>query len=125
MERSTGQAKDTHAAPPARRWTGSILTVAYMPPLAWSVVASAWALAHLPFTRVFLLIFIGFIVLPFAFRRRPGVVTFMVGVAGAHFLGAFALHSLLRLPFWTAGAFFFGSIALLIAHGVRAMNAWR
>ena len=89
------------------------------------MVASAWALARLPFTRVFLLVFLGFVVLPFAFRRRPGVVTFMAGVAGSHALGAFALLNLLRLPFWTAGAFLLGSLALLIAHGVRAMNASR
>jgi len=88
-------------------------------------VAASRALAYLPFTRVFLLVFLGFVILPFPFGRRPGVVTFMVGVAGAHAMGAFALHAWLGLPFWTALLFFAASLALLIAHGVRAMNAAR
>ena len=108
-----------------RRRTGPILLLAYAPLLAWSMVASAWALANLPFTRVFLLVFVGFVAIPFAFGRRPGVVTFMAGLAACHALGAFALHTRLRLPFWTAGVFFLASFALLLAHGVRAMNAAR
>jgi len=123
--RAMDRSKDISSKPAPRRRTGAILFWLYAPLFAWSLAASGWALVHLPFTRVFLLVFLGFVVLPFPFGRRPGVVTFMTGIAGAHALGAFALHTWLRLPPWAAAAFLLVSLALLVAHGVRAMNAAR
>ena len=119
------RSKDSPSSPALRKRTSALLFLLYAPAFAWSLAASAWALVHHPFTRVFLLVFLGFVGIPFAFGRRPGVVTFMAGIAGAHALGAFALHAWLRFPFWTAVVFFAASLALLVAHGVRTMNAAR
>jgi len=117
------RSNDSSWRPALRRRTGTILFLAYAPLFLWSLVASGWALWHYPFTRVFLLGFVVFAAIPFAFGGRPGFVTFMLGVAGAHGLGAFALHTWLRLPAKAAAVFFLGAVALLLAHAVRAMIA--
>jgi len=125
IRRTMDRSNDIPGKRAPRHRTGAILFWLYAPLFAWSLAAAGWGLVHLPFTRVFLLVFGAFVVLPFPFGRRPGVVTFMTGIAGAHALGAFALHTWLRLSAWTAAAFLLASLALLVAHGVRAMNAAR
>jgi hypothetical protein len=108
------------SAAPSRVRAGRLLTAAYLPMLAWSLVSGGWALMVHPFTRWFGLAYLLLVFVSLAFKRKIGGVTAMLGIGGCQMTGAFALHAWLKLPIWTAAVFLVVSFALLIVNGVRA-----
>jgi hypothetical protein len=99
-----------------------MLLFAYLPFLVWSLVGGIWTAAHYRFTFSFGLAYLALCAVSFAFKRRLGAVTVMLGIAAFHALTAFALHALLRLPLWTSPVFLLVSLALMLAVGARVLN---
>jgi hypothetical protein len=91
-----------------------ILLVAYLPFFVWSMVGGVWTAAHHRFTFSFGLGFLALCAVNYAFKRRIGGVTVMLGIAACQALGAFALHAWLRLPLLLSVAFFAASMTLLL-----------
>jgi hypothetical protein len=100
-----------------------LLLLAYLPLFVWSLIGAGWTMAHHRFTFSFALAYAILVAISLAFRQTIGLVIVMLGVAGCHAFGAFALLAWLRLPFWTGVVFFVLSFALLIVHGARLGSA--
>src|SRR3954447_1214186 len=93
-----------------------LLLLAYLPLFVWSLIGAGWTMAHHRFTFSFALAYLILIAISVAFKRGVGLVIVMIGVAGCHAFGAFALNAWLRLPFWTAPVFLLSSLVLLVVH---------
>ena len=99
-----------------------MLLFAYLPFFLWSLVGGIWTAANHRFTFSFALAYLVLCAISFAFKRRLGAVTVMLGIAAFHALAAFALHASLRLPLWITPVFFVVSLALLLMVSVRVIN---
>ena len=92
---------------------------AYLPLFVWSLIAAVWTFWHSPFTLVFALAYLAIMGVSFAVARTVAIAIVMGAIGGCHTLGAFALHSWLRLPIWTVPLFLVTSTGLLVAVGIR------
>ena len=99
-----------------------MLVFAYLPFFLWSLIGGIWTAAHHRFTFSFGLAYLCLCAVSFAFKRRLGAVTAMLGIAAFHALAAFALHASLRMPLWTSALFFVLSIALLLMVSARVLR---
>jgi hypothetical protein len=101
--------------------TTRILLAAYLPFFVWSMVGGVWTAAHHRFTFSFGLVFLILCAINYAFKRRIGGITLMLGIAACQALGAFALHAWLRLPIWMSVTFFVPSLVLLMMVSARVL----
>src|SRR5689334_21864747 len=108
MSSVLGSAPQMNPPAPQHRET-RLLLVAYLPFFVWSLVGGVWTAAHHRFTASFGLAFLILCAVNFAFRRRIGGITVMLGITACQALGAFALHAWLRLPLLMSVAFFVAS----------------
>ena len=92
---------------------------AYLPLFVWSLLAAVWTFWHNPFTVVFALGYLAIMGVSFAIARTVAIAIVLGAIGACHTLGAFALHTWLRLPIWTVPLFLVGSTGLLIAVGIR------
>ena len=100
-----------------------LLSLAYLPFLAWSLIGAGWTLWHHPFTLWFAGAYLLVVIHSLVFKQTVGGATVMTGIGACHLFTAFALHTWLHLPIWTVAAFLVASIALLIGVRMRIASA--